>query len=638
MEQSPKPNLPYVPIAKGSPEIRVLRVLPGGFEDEIRGIIEHKDIEKSHYAALSYVWGNPTITKTIKLRYNYVDLKAEEFPVEGPTNQPLDYIKSQRAVQLQTPNHGDFQDFEITRNLEAALRHMRHNSEELILWVDAICINQSDEDEKDHEILRMQEIYSGAGQVNIWLGKVREDCDPILPIIDSEGIRILNGEAIYKALQYIVSAYDTLRLDEGTFQQLNSLDAVLTFGIDCIFNRTWFERLWVLQEVALARGQIIAYIGQSQLSFNLLLKFIYVWFSRTSTTSRTVIGQSAFLFSCILITISGAEFLSQSPAIKTLSLLSQTSGRLHTSEAHDRLFGLLGLLGNVGQIPELSPTYKKPLNQFYWDLAKFLVEKTGNPSLLLYRNRRFVLEDLPSWVPTWDAPAHPSPSEDFINISRVKLSPCGLRLHVNSLYWGDVILVLSPSFQDLQTTRSFQQWLGGVCEKITDHQSTAAESFNILEMNNNLHSIMIEDMRYMLGWSGDTQDRVEKLLQFLILPQDKSTAHPQNDSVEEDIHEPTELLAPGEWENISEFVADHFYFFTSAGMVCKVLSDWISQEQLYKSRIELVPGCNYGLILQVDQHGYRIVERCYVGKFTWEDHEKQLEVFKSNLMAEITLV
>jgi Heterokaryon incompatibility protein (HET) len=58
----------------------------------------------------------------------------------------------------------------ITPNLSDALVSLRRQFGAMTIWVDAICINQGDEDEKDHQIPLMDVIYSCATTVYIWLG------------------------------------------------------------------------------------------------------------------------------------------------------------------------------------------------------------------------------------------------------------------------------------------------------------------------------------------------------------------------------------------------------------------------------------------------------------------------------------
>lgn len=83
------------------------------------------------YQALSYTWGNAKETVSIN-----VDLRQTE----------------------------------VTRNLCQALIDIRHENEDVILWADAICINQTDDNEKSEQVPLMREIYSKASNTIVFLG------------------------------------------------------------------------------------------------------------------------------------------------------------------------------------------------------------------------------------------------------------------------------------------------------------------------------------------------------------------------------------------------------------------------------------------------------------------------------------
>src|ERR1700759_895870 len=82
--------------------------------------------KRPKYVALSYAWGNPDITKTICV---------ERFEED----------RSKRIVTVKT-------DVEVTVNLESALRQLIADGHTQV-WVDALCINQESNDEKNLQIL-----------------------------------------------------------------------------------------------------------------------------------------------------------------------------------------------------------------------------------------------------------------------------------------------------------------------------------------------------------------------------------------------------------------------------------------------------------------------------------------------------
>src|SRR5699024_9944047 len=87
------------------------------------------------YGALSYVWG--------------IDVKPQSIMLDGCT-------------------------FPVTSNLHAALINLRDHQIDRVLWVDAISINQDDQDEKSKQIPLMRTIYAQAAHVIVWLGEAME--------------------------------------------------------------------------------------------------------------------------------------------------------------------------------------------------------------------------------------------------------------------------------------------------------------------------------------------------------------------------------------------------------------------------------------------------------------------------------
>jgi hypothetical protein len=67
----------------------------------------------------------------------------------------------------------------VTKNLYLALLRLRHPETERTLWVDALCINQVDLDEKRHQIALMADIYTKASTVIMWLGEPEIEEPPL---------------------------------------------------------------------------------------------------------------------------------------------------------------------------------------------------------------------------------------------------------------------------------------------------------------------------------------------------------------------------------------------------------------------------------------------------------------------------
>jgi hypothetical protein len=178
----------YISLSSELGSIRLLRIMP--HQDETADIqcelFEYplQSSRSTHlYEALSYVWGDPDITLPIL--------------VQGKT-------------------------FNVTVNLHAALLQLRNHSIERILWIDAICIDQGNQSEKEHQIQYMANIYGQANRVLVWLGEAADDSD-----LAFEVMRRVRDKGDITA----------------TGMQRLELAAL------ALLQRPWFQRIWVRQKM-----------------------------------------------------------------------------------------------------------------------------------------------------------------------------------------------------------------------------------------------------------------------------------------------------------------------------------------------------------------------------------------------------
>jgi Heterokaryon incompatibility protein (HET) len=140
---------------------------------------------------------------------------------------------------------------QVPRNLECALRYLRQAQAgyHQVLWVDAICINQQNLMEKSHQVGIMFEIFGIAERVIAWLGA--EDESSYL------AMRFLSG------FQEIPDPPDSVR------NRLMSMSTETWNVLQLLFNRTWFSRLWIVREVAVAK-EIEIFCGNQSIPWSVL--------------------------------------------------------------------------------------------------------------------------------------------------------------------------------------------------------------------------------------------------------------------------------------------------------------------------------------------------------------------------------
>jgi len=170
--------------------IRLLQLLPGKENSKnVRCKLFECALQKSDevsrpYEALSYVWGS----------------------TENP--QSIIILEDQK----------DDQEFTVTQNLHAALLHLQDHDIPRILWVDVICIDQSNNTEKGSQILLMAEIYAKASRVIVWLGEAQE---------------------------YRDQALETVRVAAENPMDLSKAQPFQQQRISTLLQRPWFRRIWV---------------------------------------------------------------------------------------------------------------------------------------------------------------------------------------------------------------------------------------------------------------------------------------------------------------------------------------------------------------------------------------------------------
>ena len=142
----------------------------------------------------------------------------------------------------------------ITQSLFDALIHLRHPKATRKLWADAVCIDQSNNDEKIEQIPHMKDIYQHANQVVIWLGLADESTSRALDLIRlaANRLRQESGQSVPR--------WDFMRFEEPFSDERNrrwgfppTEDLEGWLPVAALLARSWFCRCWTFQEAALAK-------------------------------------------------------------------------------------------------------------------------------------------------------------------------------------------------------------------------------------------------------------------------------------------------------------------------------------------------------------------------------------------------
>lgn len=208
--------------------IRLVRILPGEDDSAVQLELIHAELTDTlEYEALSYPWLDwPTPEETLSTSMDSEDV----------------FINGQKVVASHT--------------LATYLRMARQLEERRgWLWVDALCINQQDLEERNAQVLKMKKIYPMAQRVVVWLGRaVSIETNDGPPIDSKVGIDFLN------------EIYDHCPSEHGQllawFEKiLRETEDVLSWAkwksLLTLLRKPWWSRMWVVQEVSMARTPIL---------------------------------------------------------------------------------------------------------------------------------------------------------------------------------------------------------------------------------------------------------------------------------------------------------------------------------------------------------------------------------------------
>ncbi|KAH8597879.1 heterokaryon incompatibility protein-domain-containing protein [Bisporella sp. PMI_857] len=351
---------PYSPLAETTNEIRLLSLQPGNFNDDIYCKLSHAELDQNlRFTALSYTWGDPNVQKAIVVDGHALD---------------------------------------VTINLYDALQHMRHPTEWRTFWIDAVCINQADLGERSRQVLRMRDIYSLATTVEVWLGKADGDDDAAaMELIGRLGALVPDAE------EQLTQGSDA-KSQEVFAEEFEKCTPGVARALAHIFKRPWWLRVWIVQELSLAKQDMARVrCGGMVLPWLYFLITAYAiessWFIIDSIISSGFPDERLDAFMQGIRMAQCRRTTPAGPCFTLLELLNQHRD-CEATDPRDKVFGLLGLSGDVDNIG-IKPDYTISPQETYTDLFKKHVAATRSLDMICAGRHPRNFNDLPSWVPDW---------------------------------------------------------------------------------------------------------------------------------------------------------------------------------------------------------------------------------------------
>ncbi|KAI1746970.1 heterokaryon incompatibility protein-domain-containing protein [Xylaria castorea] len=305
------------------------------------------------FDALSYVWGD----------------------CNGPHSKKV-------LVECFENDQTTWKPLEIGERLDLALRDVRYPDRLRTMWIDAICIDQSNIDERNIQVTRMADIFSQASQVIAWLDPPREMAET--------AIRALNkiGQSLEMPLwenRVLPSPGSTANWYHRQFQM--PLSDKEWESIFYLCKLPWFSRVWVIQEALLGRMKTILLCGQSDISWTVFGCALSA-LARNDHISGTIRGAIVRVQDLCLFRHDHA------PTKRALVL----AARRFCSDPRDRVYGLLGIL-SAGLRHKIKPNYSAPSQEVLTNCVLAYIDHVRRLEILdLCATVRPLAKNGPSWV------------------------------------------------------------------------------------------------------------------------------------------------------------------------------------------------------------------------------------------------
>lgn len=355
----------YWPLDGDLNEIRVLTLHPGAFSEDLEISIHKVALELDTppiYEALSYVWGT--------------------------TDNPV-YIK------VGPSGNGKLA---ITQNLAIALPYLRYENEFRTLWIDAICINQQDLRERSSQVKIMGDIYRLADRVVVWLGTEKDN--------SAQALKTLSQLASEVKFDYTYHTLSPASTDSTTHWSDKS--KVLPYygqelcNIDALLRRSWFSRLWVLQEIRLANCNATIMCGSDTVAWHSFRQAIWCLMFKLWPPSIPTLDEPG-----LRTRLQEVRNMSDSTSFGGVGHTIRRTASSKCSDPKDRIYAVLSMLDKTEKGINIEPDYTKTTAQVYKDCLLRDIEYHGTVEMLRFCD----LQDgrsaeMPTWVPNWDvAPA-----------------------------------------------------------------------------------------------------------------------------------------------------------------------------------------------------------------------------------------
>ena len=349
----------YQPLGTDGSAIRLISLLPGKWEEEVSIEIETVKLEMDtwpQYEALSYTWG--AVEDPVPLR------------IGALTNQIIN----------------------ITQNLATALPYLRLPDRPRVLWIDAISIDQNNLIERSRQVRKMGDIFQKADKVIVWLGPEQDQSMLALSQMDFLASKIaIDWQS--QTMQPVSTEHSEAHWADKNVAL--PYDWTTWNAMYCLLTRSWFERLWIWQEIRLRTREADLLCGTHNISWQQFRKAIFC---------LTVKAEVPDIGVGLHERVRHIFGLCNTNASARLEALISQTRYCRCSDPRDRIFAILGLVDKTEADIHIEPDYTHSVGKVYKDVAVEYIQKRKSLEILRYCGMRDKKSGLTKWIPKWAVP------------------------------------------------------------------------------------------------------------------------------------------------------------------------------------------------------------------------------------------
>ncbi|KAL1646839.1 hypothetical protein SLS58_002974 [Diplodia intermedia] len=313
------------------------RPLPAEIHDDlnVRRVRINPDGLRKHYSYTRLRHTDETRLLTIQPGEGETDVHCTLHHVrfsERPVYEALSYTwgGKEKPCRIEC---GEGSELAVTRNCFNAIKRLRRAARSRTVWIDAVCIDQEDDAERGHQVGIMPSIYREATRVVVYLGEAADESD--------------------RAMDYI-------HLDKWQDDWRKTVPPV---AVQKLLERPWFSRIWVLQEVYMAKS-VTVMCGEKSLPWEPYFRQLKDWPS-----------QNALVQVPQILNMRTDQWNKSTISRNLLDLLARTR-HCNCEDPRDRIFALLSMSSEDSRLG-INVDYTISVEELYANLAMHMIERLG---------------------------------------------------------------------------------------------------------------------------------------------------------------------------------------------------------------------------------------------------------------------